>query len=79
MFRVTDSPILRSTFWPYTQHLLQSTNNVADRCHGWDGTGTVPSHPWHWSAALSVNCTKSCVYNQKKCSWRWANLSPETC
>ena len=30
-----------------------------------------------WSAAISVHCTKA-VYTVKKCSWRWASLSPET-
>jgi hypothetical protein len=25
----------------------------------------VPSQPWHWSAAVSVHCTKSCIYSQK--------------
>ena len=38
----------------------------------------VPSQPWHLSAAVPMHCTKSCVYSQK-CSWGWANLSPETC
>ena len=42
MFRVTHSPILRSTFWLYIQHLVQFTGTAADRCHGWDGTW-VPS------------------------------------
>ena len=32
----------------------------------------------HRSAAVSVHCNKSCIYSQK-CSWWWANLSPETC
>ena len=32
----------------------------------------------HRSAAVSVQCIKSCIY-VKKCSWGWANLSPETC
>ena len=25
----------------------------------------VPSQLWHWSAAVSVHCTKSCTYSQK--------------
>ena len=41
-------------------------------------TTSVPSQPLHRSAAVSVHCTKSCIYTVKKCSWRWANLSPET-
>jgi len=28
----------------------------------WNG---VPSQPWHRSAAVSVHCTKSCIYSQK--------------
>ena len=34
--------------------------------------------PCHWSAAISVHCTKA-VYTVTKCFWRWASLSPETC
>jgi len=34
--------------------------------------------PCHRSPAISVHCTKA-VYTVKKCSWGWANLSPETC
>ena len=41
-------------------------------------TRSVPSQPWHRSAAMSVHCTKSCMYSQKEL-WGWANLSPETC
>jgi len=26
---------------------------------------SVPSQPWHRSAAVSVHCTKSCIYSQK--------------
>ena len=64
MFRVTDSHILRSTFWLYIQLLVQCANNAADRCHGWDGK-SVLSQPWHRSAAVSVHCTQSCIYSQK--------------
>ena len=38
MFRATNSPILRSTFWLYIQLLVQFTDTAADRCHGWNGT-----------------------------------------
>ena len=64
MFRATNSPILRSTFWLYIQLLVQFTDTAANGCHGWDGTD-VPSQPWHRSAAVSVRCTKSCIYIQK--------------
>ena len=33
MFRATNSPILRSTFWLYIQLLVQCTDTAADRCH----------------------------------------------
>jgi len=36
------------------------------------------NQPCHRSAAISVDCTRA-VYTVKKCSWRWASLSPETC
>ena len=32
----------------------------------------------HRSAAVSMQCTKSCIYSQKVLL-KWANLSPETC
>ena len=51
----------------YIQLLVQYTD-----------TTPVPSQPWHLSAAVSVYCTKSCIYSQM-CSWGWANLSPEKC
>jgi hypothetical protein len=40
--------------------------------------GTMHRHCCR-QAAVSVHCTKSCIYSQKMCSWGWANLSPETC
>ena len=63
MFRATNSPILRSTFWLYIQLLAQCIDTAADRCHDWDVT--VPSLRWHRSAVVSVYCTKSCIYSQK--------------
>ena len=63
MFRATNSPILRSTFWLYIQLLVQCTDTADDRSR---------------SAAVSVNLPKA-AYTVKKCSWGWANLSPETC
>jgi hypothetical protein len=68
IFRATNSPILRSTFWLYTQLLLQCTDTAADRCHG-SGTGRQ-----------QCRCiVAKAVYTVKKCSWGWANLSPEIC
>jgi len=49
MFRTTNPPILRSTFWLYIQLLVQCTDAAADRCHGWNGT-SVPSQPCHTTA-----------------------------
>ena len=62
MFGATYSPILRSTLWLYIQLLVQCTDTAADLCHGWDG---LPSQPVHRSAAVSVHCTRSCIYSQK--------------
>ena len=67
MFRATNSPILRSTFWLYIQLLVQCTDTAADRCHG--GTGC------HRCRCI----VPKAVYTVKKCSWEWANLSPKTC
>ena len=69
MFRATNSPILRSTFWLYIQlwynaPILLPTDDK------------VPSQ--HRLAAISVHCTKA-VYTVKNCFWRWVNLLPETC
>ena len=41
MFRATNSPILRSTFWLYIQLLVQFTDIAADRWQGWDGVPLV--------------------------------------
>jgi hypothetical protein len=56
-------------FWLYMQLLVQCTVTAADRWHGW---------LCHRSAAVTVHCTKNCIYSLK-CSWGWANLSLETC
>ena len=64
IFRATNSPILRNIFWLHIKLLVQCTDNAPDRCHYWDWT-SVPSQPWHRSAAVSVNCTKSCIYSPK--------------
>ena len=39
-------------------------NEYYVRCHGWDGTD-VTSQTWRRLAAVSVHCTKSCIYSQK--------------
>ena len=68
MFRATNSPILRSTFWLYIELLVQCTDTAADRCHGSD------------AGRQQCRCiVPKAVYTVKKCSWGWANLSPETC
>jgi len=57
MFRVTNSPIFRSTFWLYIQLLVQCTDIAADRWQGWDGIA-VPSQPC-WLLHL-VGCLHRC-------------------
>ena len=67
LFRATNSPILRCTFWLYTQLLVQCADTATDRCHR--GTGRQ-----------QCRCiVPKAVYTVKKFSWGWANLSPETC
>ena len=67
MFRATNSPILRSTFWLYVQLSVKCTDTVADRSHR--GTGRQ-----------QCRCiVPKAVYTVKKCSWGWASVSPETC
>ena len=88
MFRATNSPILRSTFWLYIQLLVQCTDTAADLCHGWDGTvnnqqdTTTFSFINLFNSALHVSGDKFAHPQEhlvKKCSWGWANLSPEIC
>jgi len=55
---------LQEHCWLYIQLLVQCTDIAADQCHR--------------SAAISVHCTKSCIYSQNF-SCGWASLSPETC
>jgi hypothetical protein len=61
MFRATNSPILMSTF---------------DRMHSFWYNAPTLLRPVR-SAAVSVHCTKSCIYSQK-CPWGWANLLPQS-
>ena len=67
MFRATNSPILRSTF--LTAYTVFGTMHRH---------GCLPVSQWHPSAASWCIVPKA-VYIVKKCSWGWANLSPETC
>jgi hypothetical protein len=77
MFRATNSPILRSPLWLYIQLLVRCTDTAADRCHGWDGT---EFHLNRGTGRQQCRCiVPKAVYTVKKCSWGWANLSPETC
>jgi hypothetical protein len=77
MFRAINSPILRSTFWLYIQLLVQCTDTAADRCHGWDGTDFRLNRG---TGRQQYRCLiPKAVYTVKKCSWGWANLSPEKC
>jgi len=43
MFRATNSPIFRSTFWLYIQLLVQCTDIAADRWQVWDVFYSSPS------------------------------------
>ena len=74
IFWATNSPILRSTFWLYIQLLVQCTASVAERCHGWYGTEFRPNRRQH-----RLFIVPKAVHTIRKCSWGWANLSPETC
>ena len=75
----TVAPVGISVGALYQKLYIQSKSAPEDGriCRPKHGT-SVPSQPWHRSAAVSVHCTKSCI-QVKKCSWGWANLSPETC
>ena len=77
MFRATNSPILRRSFWLYIQLLVQYTDTAADRCHGWNGT---PFPLNHGTGRQYCRCiVPYAVYRVKDSYWGWANLSPETC
>ena len=66
IFRATNSPIFRSTFWLYVQRwynapiLLPTGEKVEMELH------EVPSQPCHRSAAISVHCMyQRCTYSEK--------------
>ena len=66
MFRATNSPILGSTFWLYIQLWYSSPKLLpTGPTVEMELTTSVPSQPWHLSAAVSVHFTKSCIYSQK--------------
>ena len=78
MFRATNSPIFRSTFWLYIQLSVQCTATINNSQKYFD----------MWVAQLTCQNTSiiyrcSALYQKlyivKKCSWGWANSSPETC
>jgi hypothetical protein len=48
--------------WVTTDFYSARSNRI--KFVGWDGTA-VPSQTCHRSAAMSVYCTKSCIYSQK--------------
>ena len=63
MFRATNSPILRSTFWLYVQLLVQ-----------YDAPILLPTGRQQYRCSIPKT-----VCTVKKCSWGWTSLSPETC
>jgi len=48
MFRATNSPILRSTFWLYVQLLVQCTGRQQCRCIVSNAVHTVKKCSWGW-------------------------------
>ena len=56
MFRPTNSPILRSTFWLYIQLLVQCTDTAADRCIVPKGVYTVKKCSWGWENLSAETC-----------------------
>ena len=66
MFRATNSPILRSTFWLYIQFCTMHRYCFRP----------VPTLSPVGSNSGALYQT---VYTVKKCSWGWASLSPKTC
>ena len=72
MFRAKNSPILRSTFFA----VYTAFGSMHRHCFWPVPPGTVPAAP----VGSSVDALYQELYIQsKKCSWGWANLSPETC
>ena len=56
MFRATNSPILRSSFWLYIQPLVQCTDTAADRCIIPKAVYTVKKWSWGWANLSPETC-----------------------
>ena len=56
MFRVTNSPIVRRTFWLYIQLLVQCTDTAADRCIVQKAVYTVKKFFWGWANLSPGTC-----------------------
>ena len=67
MFRATNPPIPRSTFWLYIQLLVQCSDIAADRWQGWDGTSKVETqHLRLVTGRQQYRCivhTKGCIHS----------------
>jgi len=72
MFRATNSPIFRSTFWLYIQLWYNAPRFLP--------TGDKVEMDLNLVTGRQQNrCIVPKLYTVKRCSWRWASLSPETC
>jgi len=56
MFRATNSPILRSTFWLYIQPLVQCTDIAAGRCIVPKAVYRVKKCSWGWTSMSPETC-----------------------
>jgi hypothetical protein len=78
MFRATNSPILRSTFWLYTYSFWYKAPTLLPTSATVEMELTF--HLNRGTGRQQCRCiVPKAVYTVKKCSWGWANLSPETC
>ena len=77
MFRATNSPIIRSTFWLHIQLLYNAPTLLST------GVAVEMERHFHLNRGTGrQNCwciVPNAVYRVKKWSRGWANLSPETC
>jgi len=55
----------------------QMHRHYCQPCQGWDGNSFHLNRGTGWQQCRSI--VPTVVYTVKKCSWEWANLSPETC
>ena len=73
MFRATNSPILRSTFWLYIQLLVQWADTIADRqqcrCIVSKAVYTVKKCSWGWVNLSPETCRAELkrLINEKSC------------